>query len=365
MPDEANASNDWDAEFSRVRGRLVDFTNAMNRLISQLLTAAKIDAAPLEARTKTASSFAEKRTRKRGKYNNPLIQMTDLVGLRIILYYPGDVAAVGDLIEREFAIDWENSYRDDPSNEPDRFGYRSDHYIVRLKEPRLTLSEWSPYRDDCAEIQVRTVMQHAWAAVDHRIRYKGADLPPDLQRRLYRLSALLEVADGQFASLQDAAAEATSAYQASVEAGELDVALDALSLRAYVDQPSVGAAWTERAIAAGYIPHDADDAPEAVRASRLEELLGELQAAGVTKLARYQQLMESAERWGDQALATIAETAAQVKRPAAIPEYVLLAMAQAVAKSDESLVRVNWADWMADAIKAAYSVPDFRIRPED
>ena len=87
------------------------------------------------------------------------------------------------MIEREFDIDWAYSSRRGEDDPPDRFGYRSDHYIVRTPADER-------FAGLSAEIQVRTVMQHAWAAVDHRIRYKADDLPRDLSRRLFRLNAL-------------------------------------------------------------------------------------------------------------------------------------------------------------------------------
>jgi len=61
-------------------------------------------------------------------YDNPLVDVTDLVGVRVICYYIEDLRVVADIIEREFDIDRENSVdlatRDDPS----RFGYTSIHF---------------------------------------------------------------------------------------------------------------------------------------------------------------------------------------------------------------------------------------------
>jgi putative GTP pyrophosphokinase len=63
------------------------------------------------------------------------------------------------------------------------------------------------YADIRAEIQVRTALQHAWSAVHHKLEYKSStEAPPELRRRLFRLSALFELADEQFSELRDARA---------------------------------------------------------------------------------------------------------------------------------------------------------------
>ena len=173
MPDR-----DWSAEFLRRREIYDAFRVALCDRLGASINREAIALSQIESRTKTVTSFIEKVTSK-GKYADPLDEMTDLVGLRVIVYYPDDVRAVGTLIEREFDIDWANSSRRGEDDPPDRFGYRSDHYIVRTPADER-------FAGLSAEIQVRTVMQHAWAAVDHRIRYKADDLPRDLSRRLFR-----------------------------------------------------------------------------------------------------------------------------------------------------------------------------------
>jgi len=238
------SDRDWGGEYRR---RLETF-DAMRAVLHDHLRACiareAIDLSQIESRTKSPKSFSEKIATK-GKYQNPLEEITDLAGLRVIVYYPRDVRAVGALIDREFEIDWENTNRQGEDDPPERFGYRSDHYIVRSPADER-------FAGLSAEIQVRTVMQHAWAAVDHRIRYKAGDLPRDLSRRLFRLSALLELADEQFAGLQLASDERSVQYARALDHGDLDVDVDILSLRVMLDREDVGMRWARRAVALGY-----------------------------------------------------------------------------------------------------------------
>jgi putative GTP pyrophosphokinase len=364
---DTKTAKEWGEEFSRERGQYVAFTQALERLLAELLESGHIDAAQLETRTKTVESFSDKITRKKDKYADPLSEITDLSGLRVTLYYAADVAAVGNVIEQEFDVDWANSVRQGADTEPDRFGYRSDHYVIRVGE-RCQYAEWKRFEELRAEIQVRTVMQHAWAAVDHKIRYKSTDLPRDLQRRLFRLSALLEVADEQFAALQLASDATVISYEEAVARGSLHVPLDVLSLRAYLDQKNIADEWAIRAASVGFRsfpPSIAKDALEEERPARTEELLIALRDLGLTSLDQFAAWLRSTDQWGERALqAVVRETAnfaseapAATLSPGlilAIPEHVLLILAQLASGSDEIVEKAHWRKDIAAGIKASF-----------
>jgi putative GTP pyrophosphokinase len=196
------------------------FSARLQSLLNELLASEGIGAAQVDARAKDVQSFIDKMGRRPGRYLDPLADITDLAGVRVVVYYSSDVELVDAMIEREFAVDEKNSWRRTPSTDPDRFGYRSDHYVVSCSTSRAGLGEWQPYVGLRAEIQVRTVLQHAWAAIDHRLNYKRAsEIPAELKRQLFRISALLEVADDQFESVRLAAGRLSSSYERSVSLG--------------------------------------------------------------------------------------------------------------------------------------------------
>ncbi|MDO5684258.1 MAG: hypothetical protein Q4G46_15720, partial [Propionibacteriaceae bacterium] len=58
----------------------------------------------------------------------------------------------------------------------------------------------------CFSVQLRTVLQHAWAEFEHDVRYKGTIPPeqvPDLDRRFTLAAGLLELADSEFTTIRD------------------------------------------------------------------------------------------------------------------------------------------------------------------
>ena len=158
--------------------------------------------ATIEGRPKGLISFAGKVVKK-NKYTDPLRQLTDLAGLRVIVHLPSEVEAVGSIIRATFHIDEANSLDMLSRLGPDKFGYRSVHYIVEIiKERPAGVKIPRNLIGLKAEIQVRTIAQHAWSDIAHDRLYKGACEVSDYwKRESNRVAALLEAADEEFQRL--------------------------------------------------------------------------------------------------------------------------------------------------------------------
>jgi hypothetical protein len=158
-----------------------------------------------------------------------------LVGLRIILYYPSDVDEVCAIWREQFSVDESSSVDKRAELASDQFGYSSVHLVCRLSEGRRTLAEWSPFESTCCEVQVRTVLQHAWASISHALQYKHeSDVPTQFKRRLNRLAGLLELADAEFLSLKQTHKIAAVKVQERILKHDFEVGLDSISLAQYL-----------------------------------------------------------------------------------------------------------------------------------
>ena len=174
------------------------FANEVEHLIRSILNASNINCNAISSRIKTRDSIAEKIRRKGGKYST-ISDITDVVGVRIITYYSDDVDKVAKIIESEFDVDKENSIDKRATLEPDRFGYCSVHYVVMMSPTRLALRENRAFEGIKFEIQIRSVLQHAWAEIEHDIGYKSeVTIPPEMRRSFSRIAGLLEIADKEF-----------------------------------------------------------------------------------------------------------------------------------------------------------------------
>lgn len=163
------------------------------RLGMRLQTALRdIKTHSLSSRVKTSASLGQKLARPDRTYRS-LWQVTDLVGLRVTTYFEDSIPDVAQVIENSFNIDFAHT-RDRLNNAS--FGYRSLHYVGGLDSDELP-------REFRFEIQVRTILQHAWAEIEHDIGYKASDTTPEnIKRRFTRIAGLLELADEEFVSIR-------------------------------------------------------------------------------------------------------------------------------------------------------------------
>src|SRR5262249_14104459 len=151
----------------------------------------------VSCRVKSIESAIEKIARK--EYTNPVKQITDLSGIRVITYLEEQVSAVSAVVKELFEVDAKNSLDRTEILGEDRVGYRSTHFVCKLGKKRLQLPEYQALGDLKFEIQIRTVLQHAWAELAHDRSFKfGAALPAIIQRKLNLYSGLLEIADSAF-----------------------------------------------------------------------------------------------------------------------------------------------------------------------
>lgn len=185
------------------------------------------------ARAKSRSSLAQKLARPDRSYAE-LWDVTDLVGLRVVTYFEDDVDRVGDVIERRFPVAFEHSVDKRKARDPSTFGYRSLHYVCRFGAS----SELPP--EACFEIQVRTVLEHAWAEIEHDLGYKSpAVVPLPVRRRLHRIASLLELADEEFVAARRSLEDYARALPRRIDEEADAVPFDRLSLATFVKGTAV------------------------------------------------------------------------------------------------------------------------------
>lgn len=178
----------------------------------------------IEARIKTKDSLAGKLALKGQKYAT-MTDITDILGARIITFYTDDVDRIAAITEQLFEIDWENSVDKRKLHQLDSFGYNSLHYICRL-----------PGYEYRFELQLRTTLQHAWAAINHDTGYKsGVEIPREYMRQMNRLAGMLEMVDDEFSRIRTEINDYRRRVQHLVQNGRLDdVSLDGDTFRSYL-----------------------------------------------------------------------------------------------------------------------------------
>lgn len=167
-------------------------------ILNRELNKKDIEFSNIVFRAKTLNSFLEKIQRK--TYGDPLAQITDLAGVRIICLYNDDLPKVENAIAEHFEILEKIDKLSDKKG--DRFGYGAVHFVVRLGK-NSSGARYDDLKNLVCEIQTRTVLQDAWAIIDHHLVYKNeSSIPTILRSRLSMLAENFRNADEEFKNIR-------------------------------------------------------------------------------------------------------------------------------------------------------------------
>jgi putative GTP pyrophosphokinase len=221
------------AEFVRREPHFQALCSETKALIGRLLLAGGLKCHSVQSRVKTKEKLKSKYSDNSKGYSK-LADMTDLVGLRIITYYDDEVDEITEMIKQEFSVDSRSV--DKRVSEPDRFGYFGMHLICRYSPSRLELAEYKAYADDLFEVQITSILRHAWSEMEHDWYDMKEKFPAPVKRRFYRLAALLEIAEQEFVEIRKLKKQLENVAAARVEAEIPTVPIDEASLRAILSQ---------------------------------------------------------------------------------------------------------------------------------
>jgi predicted RNase H-like nuclease/ppGpp synthetase/RelA/SpoT-type nucleotidyltranferase len=247
VPDENDPVREAVRAYAEMQPELREVTEGFVALVTTLLDDAGINYLSVTGRAKSVASFAAKADRSvdgRPLYSDPLEEITDLIGVRVITYLHSDVAAVADLLGDQLRVLDDRDMGEETARQG-RFGYASRHLLVAVDPTRSAPPAYEPLRRRRAQVQVRTILQHAWAEFEHAIRYKGTipeEHAPELDRRFTLAAGLLELADREFSMIRDQL-QATVTDQ-STEPDVTDPRLSPVDLATFLANEYADAGWS-------------------------------------------------------------------------------------------------------------------------
>ncbi len=212
-------------EFERIRGSMEFVTQEVRAEIQDIFAGSAVHPLFVTARTKSLDSFREKASRMLEPvldedppslvFPDPLRNLTDVVGVRVITALPHEVALAANLIKRHRS-DFDcrgDREKDIGSIESGTYGYSSRHLILRtIKNDVVKRFQQTIEPDGNAsgsymfEVQIRTILAHAWSEIEHDIRFKASDpraWSPYFDRQFTATAAMLETVESAFAELYD------------------------------------------------------------------------------------------------------------------------------------------------------------------
>lgn len=230
-------------EFEKIRPEYEEFAELLKIILAKAVE--KIGSlAIIQVRVKDLSSFSSKIISK-DKYQDPISEMTDLCGARVIVHFQSQVEQICLFIKdkENFNIDEANSLDAKSRLKVSEFGYRSIHYIVTIKKDSiLDVKIDEKFKGMKAEIQVRTFIEHIWADISHDRIYKTKfNIPEEWRREAARLSAILENADIMFGKMSNTIDSLGRIYEVQYEKQKAEFEIEKLRTLISVQEKNVDA----------------------------------------------------------------------------------------------------------------------------
>jgi ppGpp synthetase/RelA/SpoT-type nucleotidyltranferase len=204
---------DFIRQYQKIRPLHVEFTDLLENILRTYAKSFSL-LAIVQSRAKSVISFSNKIILK-DKYLDPLVEVTDLSGARVIVHLQYQVEKVCDFIRGNFTVDEANSLDLKSRLKVNEFGYRSIHFIVTPKKDTIAgIRIDKKFRSLKGEVQVRTIAEHMWTDISHDRIYKTKLVIPDeWKREAARLSAVLENADNAFSAMSSQIDSVTSSCE--------------------------------------------------------------------------------------------------------------------------------------------------------
>ena len=160
---------------------------------------------PVTSRVKTTESLVQKAFYRKKNYEDPFREIEDKVGLRFVVLLADDIRIIENAItsEESWTYDKARDFLEEQESSPYEFDYQSLHYVVRSKIEINSDGINIPSNTPC-EIQVRTLLQHAYSELTHDTIYKpSVQTTPALKRAAAKSMALIEATGDYFTQVSD------------------------------------------------------------------------------------------------------------------------------------------------------------------
>jgi hypothetical protein len=179
---------------------------------------------------------------------------------------------------------------DKRKRKPTEFGYSALHSICKYSDNREGLLENRNFRGLWWEVQICSILQHAWNEIEHNIGYKSqSKVPTDIERRLHRLAGTLELVDAEFKDIRDKTENYRMAVDLRIESQDTDISdvgIDSISLLSFMRQDPIVLRATQLMAERFKLPME-DEIPD----NKFEVALNGLQVLQVRTLQELRQVL--------------------------------------------------------------------------
>jgi hypothetical protein len=252
---------DWAAEYEGVRPTYDAFTDKLEDLLQDLLENEDVSYAWSYTWSMSESTFTHRlydAHRHDQHFEDPLRELPNLAGVGFVAYDLDGARALGEIVERELAVDEEETISPaDAATQNLNLASRGQSYAfpryrVSLSSQRAGLPEWRPYEGLHANVDVQTLLQYVCERAHNDFPYEHAEsYPAEAQQAVAQFAASLVAADADLSQVRSVLGELKDRYEEAVVRGDLDLDLNGESLRAYLRTSGRVQALVDTAVDAG------------------------------------------------------------------------------------------------------------------
>lgn len=229
-PSKVKEAVEW---YSKTNAQFEALAKKVESIIREVLDFRGVNYHSVTSRAKSISRYREKAAKE--KYRDPRSEIFDMAGIRVVTFTESEALIAHEIIKELFELYPEHSADKSKELGLDRVGYRSMHCIGTLGKERSELPEYQVFRDMPFEIQIRTILQHAWAEFGHERNYKFQGVLPDSVKRRFSIAAgTLELVDKEFDKLAKEIELYSSRVATRIGKGDLSIPINSKSLAAYM-----------------------------------------------------------------------------------------------------------------------------------
>lgn len=204
-------------------------------VVEEILESRNLNYHSITSRVKSIPRYKEKASKD--KFKDPKSEIFDMAGIRVTTYTDNDAKRVHKIVEESFELHPTHSIDKSKELGVNRVGYRSIHCVGTLGKDRAKLPENQIFKNLPFEIQVRTILQHAWAEFEHDRNYRFSGvLPHDIRRRLSIVAGNLELIDREFDSIEETIDKYVKEVGEKTDVGDLSISINSKSLETYASK---------------------------------------------------------------------------------------------------------------------------------
>ena len=227
--------------YHEVQGINDSLREAVQDILRQSLENGKVVHLYVTSRLKSEESFLKKIQSKQDLRDAfDYHDVRDLVGVRVMVALRPHREDIGKVIHEIFTVDEDESVNKEAELGQNEMGYRAEHWVAKLGPVRCALSEYKKFSGLFFEIQVCSILAHAWSEIEHSGYKLGKNLPPEVVRKYKALAGTIEVAEIVFESLDKEIGKYATEVKEEVSADVLsenflEQKINSLNLHAFLE----------------------------------------------------------------------------------------------------------------------------------